>query len=830
MVIKDLAGCLVNQKNSYNTGVTFILDKGIEEFMPYSELYLNAKKIAFVLKENCKPKSEIVIQIKDNKQFINAFWGIIFADCIPVIFPFDLNNMYGTFKYMQKVWTQFESPFLLTTEDLKQKIFNSNMIAKNTEMAMNFANRILTINDLTQFEDTDNCNYILNNDKDDIAMIEYSSGSTGRPKGVILSNENILCNINQIINHLKFSSTDSSANWLPLTFDLPLFALHIIPLYLGANQYHLDTRKFFDNSILWLDTISQKRITTSATPNFGLRHLLGFYQENLHYDWDFSNFRILINAAESVSLDLCDQFAREMSKYNMRKEVICPSYGMAEATLAISLPEPNTIFSGVFVNKDKLQIGDKVIFQSNREDAIWIASVGVPLVGCNIRVCDFKDNILPEGFMGELQIKGDNVIKGYYKNEKLTNNAFAKDGWFRTGDIVFVWKNNIYIIGRIDDMVSINGANVFLSDIEHELSLSKIENVSEVAACSFFDKAQNTYDIVVYYMTDGSEEVNKEEIEKIIKDIVWKCNHLHIREAIQINNMPKTQSGKIMRSKLSKLYEENIKKKVNEKSIALDLISIQKIIKKLCCEIFQISNIEINDKFFDRGADSKSILKLCEAINENDMPVSVLEIFENSNIKELSELIYSKINGQDEKTFCYCKLPQKYCSMELREDKIKCKKFNMNFENPESNFTLSKYIISAYAVSIFKVLECDQVYINTFFDKKYSFSQIELKLSEKEELDNILEEINSKKTVVQFNIEEIQKFYKSKGNNFLNVLLCNSEPNIQGIDLDNYFDLSLYYKISGNKLLFDLHYNCAYLREEMINLLYKYIIYIIRMF
>ena len=744
MVIKDLAGCLVNQKNSYNTGVTFILDKGIEEFMPYSELYLNAKKIAFVLKENCKPKSEIVIQIKDNKQFINAFWGIIFADCIPVIFPFDLNNMYGTFKYMQKVWTQFESPFLLTTEDLKQKIFNSNMIAKNTEMAMNFANRILTINDLTQFEDTDNCNYILNNDKDDIAMIEYSSGSTGRPKGVILSNENILCNINQIINHLKFSSTDSSANWLPLTFDLPLFALHIIPLYLGANQYHLDTRKFFDNSILWLDTISQKRITTSATPNFGLRHLLGFYQENLHYDWDFSNFRILINAAESVSLDLCDQFAREMSKYNMRKEVICPSYGMAEATLAISLPEPNTIFSGVFVNKDKLQIGDKVIFQSNREDAIWIASVGVPLVGCNIRVCDFKDNILPEGFMGELQIKGDNVIKGYYKNEKLTNNAaesvsldlcdqfaremskynmrkevicpsygmaeatlaislpepntifsgvfvnkdklqigdkvifqsnredaiwiasvgvplvgcnirvcdfkdnilpegfmgelqikgdnvikgyyknekltnnaFAKDGWFRTGDIVFVWKNNIYIIGRIDDMVSINGANVFLSDIEHELSLSKIENVSEVAACSFFDKAQNTYDIVVYYMTDGSEEVNKEEIEKIIKDIVWKCNHLHIREAIQINNMPKTQSGKIMRSKLSKLYEENIKKKVNEKSIALDLISIQKIIKKLCCEIFQISNIEINDKFFDRGADSKSILKLCEAINEN---------------------------------------------------------------------------------------------------------------------------------------------------------------------------------------------------------------------
>lgn len=143
---------------------------------------------------------------------------------------------------------------------------------------------------------------------------------------------------------------------------------------------------------------------------------------------------------------------------------------------------------------------------------------------------------------------------------------------------------------------------------------------------------------------------------------------------------------------------------------------------------------------------------------------------------------------------------------------------------------MSKYIISAYAVSIFKVLECDQVYINTFFDKKYSFSQIELKLSEKEELDNILEEINGKKTVVQFNIEEIQKFYKSKGNNFLNVLLCNSEPNIQGIDLDNYFDLSLYYKISGNKLLFDLHYNCAYLREEMINLLYKYIIYIIRMF
>lgn len=97
-------------------------------------------------------------------------------------------------------------------------------------------------------------------------------------------------------------------------------------------------------------------------------------------------------------------------------------------------------------------------------------------------------------------------------------------------------------------------------------------------------------------------------------------------------------------------------------------------------------------------------------------------------------------------------------------------------------------------------------------------------------MDNILEEINGKKTVVQFNIEEIQKFYKSKGNNFLNVLLCNSEPNIQGIDLDNYFDLSLYYKISGNKLLFDLHYNCAYLREEMINLLYKYIIYIIRMF
>lgn len=637
---------VLNNKKNDNLLVTFIEGSNNETFFKGKELREKANKVlAFLQSKGIQPKEELVFQIEDNETFIIVFWACLLGGIIPV--PLAQGRTADHFHKLFKVWGLLKKPHLIVSPQYLSRIAKEAVLSKTEELFLEIKENTLYIEELFSVEKEAIAADVK---EDDIAYIQFSSGSTGNPKGVTLTHKNLITNIRGILDGINAPSDgDLFFSWMPLTHDMGLIGFHLTPFLAGWNHYIMSTSLFIRRPLLWLEKISEHRITFSASPNFGYSYLIRRFKKDSIKNLDLSSLRIIVNGAEPISADLCNEFYNLFSNYGLRSNVIFPVYGLAEASLAVTFSRPIENVKSIEIDRKYLGMGDRV-HVINKDKSLSLVNVGKPIKGCRVRIVDSNKVPVEEGIIGEIQIEGNNVTAEYYGNEIATHKTIGKDGWLSTGDMGFFYEEDLFVSGRLKDVIFINGQNYYAHDLEKILDgILDIELGKVVVAGHVNSKGENKTIVFVYF---------KKSLEKFIDILIAVKKKINFvfgfepNDIIPVKEIPKTTSGKVQRYKLIERYSnsefDNVLRIINERYKALSENKIHDVPKtpveskiiKTWQTVLGHRNFGISDKFFEVGGNS---LKGAQVLNiiqkEFDIELGYDQLYEKQTVKDIAELL-----------------------------------------------------------------------------------------------------------------------------------------------------------------------------------------------
>ena len=394
-----------------------------------------------------------------------------------------------------------------------------------------------------------------------ILFLQYTSGSTMEPKGVMVTHENILLTCPLVIDH----DDPVVVSWLPQYHDMGLIGCYLYPALRGGTTYGFASMDFIQRPILWFETITAYQATATAAPNFAYDYCLraGRLSKESLEDCDLSSLRVLMCAAEPVKPDTFTRFLEMCEPYGLKSESFYAAFGLAENTLAVSLGG-RTIVS---VNKRALALGKARMTTevSEIDGATQIVSCGTPLAGIDVKIVDAEQHVaLTAGRVGEIWIAGSGKCLGYWNNPEVTLKQFHArlvddspydDGYLRTGDMGFFHNGELFVCGRIKDMIILRGQNYYPQDIENvvERTSGLIRN-NCVAAFQIHEDSEPALAIV-------AEVKNPKALPDARKIAAAVRSYLNVEVAlisfIVPRAIPRTSSGKIMRHKTKHMWLDN---------------------------------------------------------------------------------------------------------------------------------------------------------------------------------------------------------------------------------------------------------------------------------
>lgn len=584
---------------------------------------------------------------------------------IPV--PVVIGNKYEHRLKLIKIMQIIDNPYMLIDQSELEKL-KAFMIKEGlSEMYEAIVLEYIYTNELDESLEEGE---VVEVETDETAFIQFSSGSTGTPKGVVLTHKNLLANIQGIINASNMVSKDVILSWMPLTHDMGLIGCHLTAVVAGFNQYNIHTDLFIRNPVLWLIKANEHQATLLTSPNFGYQYFMKWFKPEIAKDWDLSHIRIIYNGAEPISIDLCNKFIETLRPYHLNENVIFPVYGLAEASLAVTFPKLGEKIEVVQVVRDSLLIDHKVEVTCDEKNAVKFVGVGSVIDGCEVRICNEQNEVLPDEFVGSIQIKGDNVTKGYFKNLEETAKVLSEDGWLDTGDIGFLNQNRLVITGRKKDILFVNGQNYYPFDLEEYVE--KVKGVKEGGSvvCGVYNQETKQEEVGIFVLHRKSLEQFvpiAQEIKRFINDKVG----IEVKHVLPVKTIFKTTSGKKQHYVYSKKYEqgeyEEAERTLNQ--LYKEILTNRKLVEpsnvieeKLVTFIKENLDVEmvgVTGSFFELGINSLKAARLVNYIGkmfEVNIPLS--EVFTNPTIRGLAEYIqgaekteYVAVNKSEEKAY-----------------------------------------------------------------------------------------------------------------------------------------------------------------------------------
>ncbi len=405
-----------------------------------------------------------------------------------------------------------------------------------------------------------------------VAFLQYTSGSTGTPKGVQVSHANIIANQDMIRQGFGHSDETIFVGWLPLHHDMGLVGNVLQPLYLGIPCILMAPETFIQKPVRWLRAISRYRATTSGGPNFGYELCARRVSDQEIESLDLSTWQVAFNGAEPISADTLERFSRRFAACGFRPTTMYPCYGMAEATLFVTGGSPEA--EPVTLDVDATALGAHWI-ELCSDDAPKLSRRR--LIGCGRSWLDERvvvadpETRVPCGSdrVGEIWIAGRNVSPGYLKRPELNLDTFGGylangDGPFlRTGDLGFLRDGELFVTGRLKDLIILQGRNLYPQDIESTASAaSPLFRAGGTAALTVeVDGTEQL--IVVQEIDDGQGKVvdaaAQAELTRALRRAVADAHGVNVYTCLFVPGgfMPKTSSGKVRRRACVVLFESN---------------------------------------------------------------------------------------------------------------------------------------------------------------------------------------------------------------------------------------------------------------------------------
>jgi 1-acyl-sn-glycerol-3-phosphate acyltransferase len=399
----------------------------------------------------------------------------------------------------------------------------------------------------------------------DIALLQYTSGSTGEPKGVVLTHANLLANIRAIGEAVELGPSDVGVSWLPLYHDMGLIGAWLTLLHFGVPLAVMSPLAFLTRPERWLKAFQKYGGTISAAPNFAYELCVRKIADKDIEGVDLSNWRAALNGAEPVNPDTLDRFAERFARHGFRREAQLPVYGLAEASLAVTFPPLNR---GPLIDRVEREAftaeGRAVPARTGDATTIAFVSSGRPIPRHEVRIVDASGEEVSDRTEGFLWFRGASATSGYYHNAEATEQLLpmgpaAGDGeyaWVNSGDRAYRADGEIYVTGRVKDIVIKGGRNLYPHEVEELAARAEGIRKGCIVAFGLKDEASGTEKLIVVAESREREASRRAAIVAAVTDQVSEGLGLPPDrvELIPPGSIPKTSSGKLRREETKQLY------------------------------------------------------------------------------------------------------------------------------------------------------------------------------------------------------------------------------------------------------------------------------------
>ncbi len=534
------------------THLTVLQDEAtISGALTYGELAAKALAVGRGLAmRDIIPGDRVALMLPTGIDFFVAFFGILYAGAVPVPIypPMRLAQLEDHLRRQTGILRNAGARLLITLPEGGRL---AGLLRAQTEFLEGFE----TVASLDAGSASTPLPQVA--DPDSGALIQYTSGSTGDPKGVLLSHANLLANIRAMGEVMEASSEDVFVSWLPLYHDMGLIGAWLGCMYFGAPLYAMSPLGFLVRPESWLWAMHRFRATFSASPNFGFALCLDKIPEASLDGLDLSSLRMIANGAEPVSAQTMRRFIDRFDRYRFPARAMAPVYGLAECSVGLAFPPLGQLPIVDHVDREKLSangLAEPAI--PGDPKLLEIVACGQPLPGHEIRVVDEAGHELGERHEGRLEFRGPSATRGYFNNQAKTR-ELIRGGWLDSGDRAYMAGGDVYITGRIKDIIIRAGRHLYPQEIEEAVGDIAGIRKGGVAVFGVADPAAGTDRVVVLAETRETDPARRAALQSRAHEVVTDASGAPPDEIVLAppGSVPKTSSGKIRRSAAKNLYE-----------------------------------------------------------------------------------------------------------------------------------------------------------------------------------------------------------------------------------------------------------------------------------
>jgi fatty-acyl-CoA synthase len=513
---------------------------------PFSELRNDALEMAYrLISHGVKPEDRIALIAETGPDFAALFFGCIYAGAWPVPLPLP-TSFGGKESYIDQISVQLQScdpSILFFPAELTETAGEAARLNKVEGLDWeSFTDRIALRTDLPQAK------------PDEICYLQYSSGSTRFPHGVAVSHKALLNNLSAHSHGMQVQDSDRCVSWLPWYHDMGLVGCFLSVVANQVSTDYMKTEDFARRPLAWLDIVSRADGTViSYSPTFGYDICARRISSQTHVSERFKldHWRLAGNGADMIRPDVMQSFVDAFGDAGFKASAFLPSYGLAEATLAVSIMPPGEGINVELVEESELTGMSGSADRPTRFRAI--VNCGKAVKDMTIEVREEDGSVLPDRVIGKIWCTGPSIMTGYFRDEESTA-ACMQDGWLDTGDMGYLSDGYIFVVGRAKDMIIINGKNHWPQDIEWAVEQLPGFKAGDIAAFSITTVGGEEAPAVLVQCRT-SDEAERAKLREQIKDKVRSVTGMNcVVELVPPRTLPRTSSGKMSRAKARNLY------------------------------------------------------------------------------------------------------------------------------------------------------------------------------------------------------------------------------------------------------------------------------------
>jgi 1-acyl-sn-glycerol-3-phosphate acyltransferase len=517
--------------------------------LTYRQLAEASRKVAAgLIERDIVPGDRIALMLPTSLDFFVGFLGILYAGAVPVPIypPARLAQIEDHLRRQAGILRNAGARILVTVpEGLR--------LAALLRGQVDTLNSVETVGQLSSERPTALPPVT---DPSATAFIQYTSGSTGDPKGVVLSHGNLLANVRSMGLALNATSADVFVSWLPLYHDLGLIGAWMGSFYFAVPLYVTSPLSFLVRPECWLKAISRFHGTLSAAPNFAYELCLNKIPDHELEGLDLSSWRTVANGAEPISVRTMERFIEKFGRYGFPRGSMAPVYGLAENSVGVAFPP---LGRGPLVERiDRTALmarGRAELAGAGDPNPLEVVACGQPLPDNEVRVVDETGREVGDRVEGQLEFRGPSQTSGYFRNEEKTRELFH-DGWARTGDRAYLAGGDIFITGRVKDIIIRAGRNIYPHEIEAAVGELPGMRKGGVAVFGTTDAASGTERLVVLAETREEVPEGRDALRTRAAEVAAGILGEPADEIVLVppRTIPKTSSGKVRRSSAKELY------------------------------------------------------------------------------------------------------------------------------------------------------------------------------------------------------------------------------------------------------------------------------------